>query len=157
MAVRAKIKIKPKQTKKTKRRSAAEISAHSEGLQRDWQCTSGQKGTQNNGERCGRDHNEGPSDTAAVQIGYSHLEGGGEGRGGVTGVSRSFVPSFKGPPEFQSPPCSVSRMMRSQKNLKDAVTRSSIIRQPITSWEFHIYVSLIFRFFFRGPTIWNEV
>lgn len=42
-------------------------------------------------------------------------------RGLREGVSLILV-SLKGPPEFQSPPYSVSRTMRSQKNLKHAVT-----------------------------------
>lgn len=82
-----------------------EISTDSEGLQRVWQCTSGRRGTQNKNESCGGGHNQGPGDTAAVQIGYSHLgeESEGTGDGGTGG--HSFVLWFKGPPEFQSPPC----------------------------------------------------
>lgn len=61
------------------------------------------------------------------------------------GGTRSFVLSLKGPPEFQSPPCSVSRTMRSQKNLEDVVvTGSSISRQPMTKRQLYIY-SLIIR------------
>lgn len=41
-------------------------------------------------------------------------------RRGEAGVARPLP--LKGPPEFQSLPYSVSQMMRSQKNLKHAVT-----------------------------------